>query len=144
MTKHFGHGDNQTRPGDHTEFLADFRLLADFALTWVESMLATFAESQGHADRTSTSSGESSDFGRSTWCPVCALAAATNGEHHDLLVVLTERLATVLAVLREFSTRFLPDPTAAQDGAVPTPDDPGSRQQRRRAAFVPIDVTVRH
>lgn len=37
MTKHFGHGDNQTRPGDHTEFLADYRLLADFALGRVDA-----------------------------------------------------------------------------------------------------------
>lgn len=143
MNEYLGRGGNQTRPGDHTELLAEFRLLADFALSRVESMLATFAEGQEHANETSTSSDKSSAFDGCSWCPVCALAAAIKGEHHELPTVLAERVATVLALSREFLVTILDGPHRCPDGAVPTPDDPGSRQQRR-TAFVPINVAVRH
>lgn len=34
------------------------------------------------------------------WCPVCALAAAINGEHHPLLGVIAEHSVALLAVIR--------------------------------------------
>lgn len=150
MTEHLGRDKYQARPDDHTKLLAEFRMLADSVLARVEPMLASFAEGQQRADRTSTSSEELPAFSGCSWCPVCALSAAIRGEHHELLAVLAGHAATLLALLREFLDKILGGrddgqgngPEGGLDGVVRTPDGPASRQSRP-SVFVPIDVTVR-
>jgi hypothetical protein len=150
LTEHLGRDKYQARPDDHAKLLAELRLLTDSVLARVEPMLATFAEGQQRADRTSTTSSEELPaFSGCSWCPVCALAAAIRGEHHELLAVLAGHAATLLALLRVFLDKILggrdggqgSGPEGGPDGAVPTPDGPASKQPRP-SAFLPIDVTV--
>ncbi|WP_185993449.1 hypothetical protein [Rhodococcus sp. KBS0724] len=71
-------------------------------------ILATFTEGQQRADRTSTTSSEELPaFSGCSWCPVCALAAAIRGEHHELLAGLAGHVANLLALLREFLDKIL-------------------------------------
>lgn len=149
MTEHLGHGNYHARPDDHTKLLAEFRLFADSVLARLEPMLTEFAEGQQRADGTSTTSDERPAFSGCSWCPVCALAAVIRGEHQELLTVLTQYAATVLALLREFLDHILGGgdggrgngPEAAPDDSEPTPEGAASTQPRP-SAFVPINVRI--
>lgn len=130
---------------DHTRLLAEFRLLADSVLARIEPILAEYAERPQSCEGQAPSS-EVPDFSGCSWCPVCALAAAIRGEHHELLAVLAGHAATLLALLRQLLDEFLGGsdgtPGGGQDGKGSTEDVSGDGPPRP-SAFVPINVTVK-
>jgi len=71
------------------------------------------------------------------WCPVCALAAVINGEHHPLLEVIGEHSVALLTVIRA----LIDNADAGTD--TPPPDGPpggGSDAPRRGYEHIPVSV----
>lgn len=62
------------------------------------------------------------------WCPLCALIAFTDGEHHPLSTLIAEHGASLLAVLRAMVND--------NDGTVPASDQP------RSSGYQSIPITV--
>ncbi|HEX7322335.1 MAG TPA: hypothetical protein VF299_05270 [Mycobacterium sp.] len=56
------------------------------------------------------------------WCPVCALAAAVNGEEHPLLTVIAEHSVALLAVIRA----VLDDKRGSPEPPPPSPSAPST------------------
>ncbi|MHC9296883.1 hypothetical protein ACRCUN_30850 [Mycobacterium sp. LTG2003] len=81
------------------------------------------------------------------WCPVCALAAVINGEHHPLLGVVAEHSVALLAVIRAVL-----DDTDGTEGAgggqgpdggpdsPPPPDDSPPPPGPGRYQHIPVTV----
>lgn len=89
------------------------------------------------------------------WCPVCALAAAVNGEQHPLLTVVAEHSVALLAVIRALlddtgSGGGTPGPGGGPDGGPsdgpsdggpgPGPDAPTPPPGPGRYQHIPVTV----
>ncbi|WP_228000921.1 hypothetical protein [Nocardia australiensis] len=150
-----GQGCGGFDPGDGLgEFAAELKLLAEAVLERVEPVLRRAAV-EGETPRSSCS-----------WCPVCAAAALTRGEQHDVIAAVAEHGAAIVTVLREAlsGVPVEPVPPSDDDAATATshddpvshthtPPDPstprGDRTTRRatssgrtRSRYVSIPVTL--
>lgn len=80
------------------------------------------------------------------WCPVCALAAAVNGEQHPLLSVIAEHSVALLTVIRALledegdtgAEGGSPDPDGGPDA--PPPDDYPPPPPPGRYQHIPVTV----
>ncbi|WP_318841878.1 hypothetical protein [Rhodococcus sp. Z13] len=136
---------------DHEALLTELLLLADTVLDRVEGVVQQFAESTrdtpAAAPGTTASAGEPDGAttpaasNGCTWCPLCAGAALLRGENHELVSRLAERIATLIAVLRELLARYLPKPP--DDGGAAAAPEPSPGPPPRGRSFTPIEVTVR-
>jgi hypothetical protein len=68
------------------------------------------------------------------WCPVCAIAAATNGEQHPLAAIVAEHGATLLALIRTMAIHDEPNPPGGGSN--------GAHHANRPGRYEPITVTV--
>lgn len=79
------------------------------------------------------------------WCPVCALAAVVNGEHHPLLTVIADHSVALLEVIRAVVTDATPggdDDTPGPDGgpAGPPPGDEPPPAGLGRYQHIPVTI----
>ncbi|BBX25182.1 hypothetical protein [Mycolicibacterium alvei] len=103
--------------GSHPELSSELRQLAQEILDRLDPAVrlaaATFAASGD------TDPGKC----QQVWCPVCALAAAVNGEQHPLLSVIAEHSVALLTVIRAVLDEGADGSGGSgSDGGTPTPD----------------------
>ncbi|QRY44745.1 hypothetical protein JVX93_30815 [Mycolicibacterium boenickei] len=80
--------------GSHPELGSELRQLAQDILDRLDPAVRLAAASFA------ASAGDSPGKCQQVWCPVCALAAAVNGEQHPLLAVIAEHSVALLTVIR--------------------------------------------
>lgn len=105
-----------SQPFDHSDLGPELRQLVQSLLDRLGPAVRAAASMAGDARR---------GTGRceQVWCPVCALAAAVNGEQHPLLTLLAEHSESLMTVVRAIAGDQPPaEPTTAAAAAPPTPE----------------------
>lgn len=80
--------------GSHSDLGPELRQLAQAILDRLDPAVRLAAA----AAAASAASGPGKC--QQVWCPVCALAAVVNGEHHPLLTVIADHSVALLEVIR--------------------------------------------
>mgnify|MGYP001176411784 CR=1 FL=1 len=80
--------------GSHPDLGPELRQLAQAILSRLDPAVRLAAT------RAAASAAAGPGKCQQVWCPVCALAAVVNGEHHPLLGVIAEHSVALLAVVR--------------------------------------------
>ena len=109
-----------SQPFGHSELGPELRQLAQAILDRLDPVLRAAASKAGDALREPSRCEQ-------VWCPVCALAAAANGEQHPLLTLLAEHSETLMTVVRAMAEEQPPaDPKASAnaDGTADSKADP--------------------
>ncbi|OBK27578.1 hypothetical protein A5634_22610 [Mycobacterium asiaticum] len=84
------------------------------------------------------------------WCPVCALAAAINGEQHPLVTVIADHsvalLEVVKAIVEDIDRSAVPPPEDDPPDGDPTTDEPPTDRTNGNGAaktgYQAIPITV--
>ncbi|MDV3128129.1 hypothetical protein M1247_24660 [Mycobacterium sp. 21AC1] len=124
--------------GSHTDLGPELRQLAQAVLDKLDPAVRMAA-----ARAAATAAGGPGKC-QQLWCPVCALAAAVNGEHHPLLGVIAEHsvalLAVIRAVLNDTDDSGGPGPDGGPDGPGPAPSDDSPPPGPGRYQPIPVIV----
>ena len=121
--------------GSHSDLGPELRQLAQAILDRLDPAVRLAA-----AAATASSGGQPGSC-QQVWCPVCALAAAVNGEQHPLLTVIAEHSVALLEVIRALVDD---SPSPPEAPPPPSPDDPAGPDQPPSGPgrYQPIPVTV--
>nr|MDT0522307.1 hypothetical protein [Streptomyces sp. DSM 41633] len=130
--------------GSHPELGSELRQLAQDILDRLDPAVRLAAASFA------ASAGDSPGKCQQVWCPVCALAAAVNGEQHPLLSVIAEHSVALLTMIRAVldegadgsggggSSGGSPGPDGGPDA--PPPDDCPPPPPPGRYQHIPVTV----
>lgn len=123
--------------GSHTDLGPELRHLAQAILDKLDPAVRLAAA------RAAATAARGPGRCQQVWCPVCALAAAVNGEHHPLLGVVAEHSAALLAVIRavldDGDDAAGPAPDGGPDGPS-SPDDDSPPPSPGRYQHIPVTV----
>lgn len=121
--------------GSHSDLGPELRQLAQSILDRLDPAVRLAAAAA------TTSPGEPGKC-QQVWCPVCALAAAVNGEHHPLLTVIAEHSVALLEIIRGLVDDAPPPPaTTPPPPSDPSgPDQPPSPSGPGRYQSIPVTV----
>ncbi|GAB5900000.1 hypothetical protein OKHIL_58090 [Mycolicibacterium mageritense] len=125
--------------GSHSDLGPELRQLAQAILDRLDPAVRLAAA----AAAASAASGPGKC--QQVWCPVCALAAVVNGEHHPLLTVIADHSVALLEVIRAVVTDATPggdDDTPGPDGgpAGPAPGDEPPPAGPGRYQHIPVTI----
>lgn len=118
---------------DHSDLGPELRALAQAILARVDPAIRfAAARAAGAGDRAGSC--------QQVWCPVCALGALVQGEHHPLLDIVAEHSVALLNVVRALvddieaagppdTPPTPPPPSPPPSDEPPQPSGPGRYQQ---------------
>lgn len=123
---------------DHPDLGPELRALAQTILNRVDPLIR-FAAARA------TAGAERAGSCQQVWCPVCALAAMVQGEHHPLLDVVAEHSVALLDVVRALVDDIdadgpSPTPPAPPPTSPPSPDEPPPGPGPGRYQHIPVTV----
>jgi hypothetical protein len=123
----------------HTEIGPELRRLAQAILDGIDPAVRAAA---------TMASGGAAGKCQQVWCPVCALAAAVNGEQHPLVTVIADHSVALLEVIQAIVDDIDRTATPPHDEAGDSDDteeQPAPRSNGKAAAkpgYQAIPVTV--
>jgi len=126
-----------SQPFGHSDLGPELRLLVQAILDRLDPALRAAASMAGDTLR---------GPGRceQVWCPVCALAAAVNGEQHPMLTLLAEHSETLMTVVRAMAEdQPSADPNASAK-ADPRADSPNAEAAEPDAGAPPPSSNGRY
>jgi hypothetical protein len=123
---------------DHPDLGPELRALAQTILNRVDPLIRLAAAR-------ATAGAEQAGSCQQVWCPVCALAAVVQGEHHPLLDVVAEHSVALLDVVRALVDDIdaagpPPTPPATPPTSPPSPHEPPPSSGPGRYQHIPVTV----
>lgn len=119
----------------HTEIGPELRRLAQAILDGIDPAVRAAA---------AMASGGTPGKCQQVWCPVCALAAAVNGEQHPLVTVIADHsvalLEVIQAIVDDIDRTATPAEDVAEDAEQPAPRTNGKAAAKTGYQSIPVTV----